>query len=115
MTTPDVTRESLPSLLLVDDDEVLRERLATAIRARGYEVRTAGGNEEALREIAKDSPAVCAATALRPIAFVAIWPAARTPWFGPWSGPREPGSAVMFVIPSAFCGAAGAPGGISRG
>ena len=48
--------ETLPSILLVDDDEVLRERLAQAIRARGYEVRTAGSAEEALREAAKDSP-----------------------------------------------------------
>jgi two-component system, response regulator RegA len=54
--TTEVTRESLPSILLVDDDEVLRERLATAIRARGYEVRTAGSPEDALREAAKDSP-----------------------------------------------------------
>ncbi len=57
MTTVEVTRgETLPSMLLVDDDEVLRERLAQAIRARGYEVRTAGSAEEALREAAKDSP-----------------------------------------------------------
>jgi len=56
MTDAEVTHESLPSILLVDDDEVLRERLATAIRTRGYEVRTAGSSEDALREAAKDSP-----------------------------------------------------------
>ena len=56
MTQVEVNRESLPSILLVDDDEVLRERLATAIRSRGYEVRTAGSADEALREAAKDSP-----------------------------------------------------------
>ncbi len=56
MMNAEVTRESLPSILLVDDDEVLRERLATAIRTRGYEVRTAGSSEDALREAAKDSP-----------------------------------------------------------
>jgi two-component system, response regulator RegA len=56
MNTAEVTRETLPSILLVDDDEVLRERLAQAMRARGYEVRTAGNGEEALREIQKDSP-----------------------------------------------------------
>ncbi|WP_242345582.1 response regulator transcription factor [Anaeromyxobacter terrae] len=50
------THETLPSILLVDDDEVLRERLATAIRARGYEVRTAGSADEALREAARESP-----------------------------------------------------------
>ena len=54
--TAEVTRESLPNILLVDDEEVLRERLATAIRSRGYEVRTAGSSDEALREVAKDSP-----------------------------------------------------------
>ncbi len=56
MTTEEQNQETLPSILLVDDDEVLRERLATAIRDRGYEVRTAGSPEEALREAAKDSP-----------------------------------------------------------
>ena len=35
-------------LLLVDDDVVLRERLAKALRARGFEVRTAGGYDEAV-------------------------------------------------------------------
>jgi two-component system response regulator RegA len=54
--TVEASRETLPSILLVDDDEVLRERLATAIRTRGYEVRTAGSSDEALREVAKESP-----------------------------------------------------------
>jgi two-component system response regulator RegA len=35
-------------LLLVDDDEVFRERLGRALRARGYEVATAGDHEAAL-------------------------------------------------------------------
>ena len=56
MTQAEVNKDSLPSILLVDDDEVLRERLATAIRTRGYEVRTAGSSDDALREVAKDSP-----------------------------------------------------------
>ena len=57
MNTAEPTRaETLPSILLVDDDEVLRERLAQAIRARGYEVRTAGSGDEAMREATKDSP-----------------------------------------------------------
>ena len=56
MSTTEIGRDTLPSLLLVDDDEVLRERLAQAIRSRGYEVRTAGTAEEALREAAADSP-----------------------------------------------------------
>ena len=52
----ELNKETLPSILLVDDDEVLRERLAQAIRARGYEVRTAGSAEDALREVARESP-----------------------------------------------------------
>jgi two-component system response regulator RegA len=35
-------------LLLVDDDEVFRERLGRALRARGYDVATAGDHEAAL-------------------------------------------------------------------
>ncbi len=52
----ELSKETLPSILLVDDDEVLRERLAQAIRARGFEVRTAGSAEEALREVTRESP-----------------------------------------------------------
>lgn len=44
------------SLLIVDDDEILRERLARAFRTRGFTVRTAGDCEEALRVAAADSP-----------------------------------------------------------
>ena len=56
-TITDATpRETLPSILLVDDDEVLRERLATAIRARGYEVRTAASSADAIKEAEKESP-----------------------------------------------------------
>ena len=36
MTTPD---QAKPSILLVDDDEVFRNRLARAFDDRGYEVR----------------------------------------------------------------------------
>jgi two-component system response regulator RegA len=48
--------ESNPSLLLVDDDAVYRERLARAFVARGYEVRTAADAESALRLAEADSP-----------------------------------------------------------
>jgi two-component system response regulator RegA len=37
------------AILLVDDDEVFRERLARALRGRGYEVATAADHEGALR------------------------------------------------------------------
>jgi len=41
--------EPSPSLLLVDDDEVLRARLARALRERGYDVRDAPDAATALR------------------------------------------------------------------
>jgi two-component system response regulator RegA len=56
MTTVEISKDALPSILLVDDDAILRERLAQAIRARGYEVRTAGSADEAMREADRDSP-----------------------------------------------------------
>ena len=48
--------ESKPSLLLVDDDATYRERLAKAITARGYEVRTAPDAEAATYLAEADSP-----------------------------------------------------------
>lgn len=45
-----------PSLLLVDDDDVLRERLARAFVQRGYEVRTATTVAEAIASADADSP-----------------------------------------------------------
>jgi len=45
-----------PSMLIVDDDEVLRERLAKALRARGYEVRTAKDAAAALELARQESP-----------------------------------------------------------
>lgn len=44
------------SLLLVDDDRILRERLARAFRERGYDVRTAGDYDEAMALARGDSP-----------------------------------------------------------
>lgn len=48
--------ESLPSMLLVDDDEVFRKRLARAMSGRGYVVREAGSLEEATSAAREDSP-----------------------------------------------------------
>ncbi len=45
-----------PSILLVDDDAVFRERLARAFRARGWEVREAAGRDEALAAAREDAP-----------------------------------------------------------
>jgi len=44
------------SILLVDDDEVFRTRLARALRDRGHEVRTAGSADEALALAQAESP-----------------------------------------------------------
>jgi two-component system response regulator RegA len=46
-TTP--IDDSKQLILVVDDDERLRERLARALEARGYSVRTASDYDEALR------------------------------------------------------------------
>ncbi|MEM1414938.1 MAG: response regulator transcription factor [Myxococcota bacterium] len=44
------------TLLLVDDDEVFRERLARAFRDRGLEVWTAEGPERALALVREEAP-----------------------------------------------------------
>ena len=48
--------DSLPSLLLVDDDEVFRKRLARAMSSRGYAVREAATIEDATIAAREDSP-----------------------------------------------------------
>jgi two-component system, response regulator RegA len=45
-----------PSVLVVDDDDTFRERLARALRDRGFEVHTAGDFGSALRAAADDPP-----------------------------------------------------------
>ena len=47
---------SSPSLLLVDDHALLRERLARALRGRGYDVRTAANADEAAALAREESP-----------------------------------------------------------
>ena len=48
--------EVAPSLLIVEDDAVLRGRLARAFRDRGFEVREAPDGETALRFTESDPP-----------------------------------------------------------
>ena len=45
-----------PSILIVDDDDTLRERLAEAFRTRGFDTRTAANHDEASRVAALDPP-----------------------------------------------------------
>jgi two-component system response regulator RegA len=45
-----------PSILIVDDDETLRERLAQAFRTRGLDAKTAGSYDEARVLAAQDPP-----------------------------------------------------------
>ena len=47
---------SAPLLLLIEDDTVLRERLARAFRARGYDVREAADVAEAEAAATADAP-----------------------------------------------------------
>lgn len=49
-------REGALTLLLVDDDEVLRERLGKALRERGFEVTTAASGETAIEIARRDAP-----------------------------------------------------------
>jgi two-component system response regulator RegA len=48
--------DARPSILLVDDDQVFVERLARALRARGYDVRVAGDHDSALALARAESP-----------------------------------------------------------
>jgi two-component system response regulator RegA len=54
-TEPTSTAEA-PSLLVIDDDEVFRSRLARAFARRGYDVREAADGIEAVRSARQDSP-----------------------------------------------------------
>jgi two-component system response regulator RegA len=45
-----------PSILLVDDDEVFRRRLARAFEERGYDVRMASSYQEAVTAATEESP-----------------------------------------------------------
>ena len=44
------------SVLIVDDDDAFRERLARAFKERGYAVRTAPDGDTAIRLAAEESP-----------------------------------------------------------
>jgi two-component system, response regulator RegA len=48
--------DECPSLLLVDDDAVFRQRLASALESRGIEVRTAADVSEAMILAKQESP-----------------------------------------------------------
>ena len=48
--------ETRPTILVVDDDELFRTRLAAAFARRGYEARAASGYGEAMRMARADSP-----------------------------------------------------------
>ncbi len=51
-----MTPEQKPSILIVDDDEVYRTRLARAFVDRGYDVHTAGDHDAAVALAQADSP-----------------------------------------------------------
>ncbi|MBI3203503.1 MAG: response regulator [Myxococcales bacterium] len=47
------------TILVVDDDEVLRKRLVRAFADRGFEARGAGGYDEAMSWVEADPPEMC--------------------------------------------------------
>ena len=51
-----MTTEHKPSILIVDDDETYRNRLARAFVDRGYDVRTAHDYDSALAAATTESP-----------------------------------------------------------
>jgi two-component system response regulator RegA len=51
-----MSREDAPSILLVDDDDILRGRLARAFEQRGFEVRAVATVEGAIESATEDSP-----------------------------------------------------------
>lgn len=54
MQTVEASSQTL--LLLVDDDEVFRERLARALRQRGFAVLTATNYDEAMEQARREAP-----------------------------------------------------------
>jgi two-component system response regulator RegA len=56
VNVPPVDAQSARSILVVDDDDTLRSRLATAFRQRGYEASEASSLEQARNAAAHDSP-----------------------------------------------------------
>lgn len=62
--TNSVPVSDAPSILIVDDDATLRERLASALRARGFDARTARDYDEA-SELARNDPPELAVVDLR--------------------------------------------------
>jgi two-component system, response regulator RegA len=47
---------TLPSILLVEDDEALRLVLARSFRSRGYDIRVAGNYDDAVASVQKSAP-----------------------------------------------------------
>ena len=52
----DTPQEAGRSILIVDDDEVLRKRLGRAFTDRGFDVRMAGSYQEAVTSASDESP-----------------------------------------------------------
>jgi two-component system, response regulator RegA len=55
-TPPESPERSAPSVLIVEDDERFRERMAKALTSRGCEVRAVGSAEDALAAANHESP-----------------------------------------------------------
>jgi two-component system response regulator RegA len=55
-TRPDAPDRSAPTVLIVEDDERFRERLARALSARGCDVRAVSSVDEAVAAASQESP-----------------------------------------------------------
>src|SRR5579859_1536645 len=52
------TRDGAPTILLVEDDRLLRKAAESALRQRGFRVLTATNGDEALRTVSAEIPAL---------------------------------------------------------
>ena len=51
-----MSNDTNPTILLVDDDDIFRDRVARAMRDRGFEARTAASYDQAMASARADSP-----------------------------------------------------------
>lgn len=66
MTTPSSNYDSLPTVLIVDDDEEIRSIVGDVLSASGFKTMTAARADEAMRMIEAMSPDVVITDALMP-------------------------------------------------
>jgi CheY-like chemotaxis protein len=63
----DATPSARGSILIVDDDERIRESVAEMLLLRGYRVFTAGNGQEALKQLQKALPSLILLDVMMPV------------------------------------------------